>query len=337
MSKIKNTIEINGKIYDAHTGKHLGGADRLQDIIHQEVKQTRPKQDILPPVREPKRQAHLNRDPQKSTTLMRPVVKKPAVAVKQQTKAKSTERVKLGTPHHERIKRAEKVEKSPKIKRFNVHASSSAVRPKVPVRAAQLEVKEPAPVHKGPESTRAHNDWPVVDQFEKALQSASSHLEEFIDDAAASKRGRRLSYAAISLVAVLAIGFGAYQAVPTVKVKLAGNKAGFSADVPNYSPAGFGMSGSDAKAGEVTLSYKSRSDDKGFKITQSPSKWSSQSLVSNYLDGTGKKYETIHSNGKTIYTYDKVNATWVDGGIWFKVESNADLSNEQLIKIANGL
>ena len=266
---------------------------------------------------------------------MRPAVKKPAAQIHHQTKKEKTDNVRLGAPKQERIKRAKQVEKSPKISRFNVLASKSAATPKVPMRNDKLEVKEP-PKHR-PAPQPAEKSWPVVDQFEKAVHSASSHLEEFANEATRSKKNRKFAYSLVSLAVLAVIGFGAYQAVPMVQVKMAGNKAGFSPSLPSYSPAGFGLNSPAASSGEVTLSYKSRTDDKGFKITQEPSEWNSESLLHNFLTPANKEYKTVQSNGKTIYTYDKSNATWVDSGIWFKLESNADLSSEQLIKIADGL
>ncbi len=275
------------------------------------------------------------RHPQKSKTLMRSALKKPVVKA-QTSSPKKDKPINLGAPHKDRIKRAKTIEKSPKISRFNVLASSMPLKKEtVPVRQASLEVKQPPA--KNPVPTQA-DDWPVVEQFEKALQNASSHLEEFIDEAAQSKKGRKFAYATISLVFLAVLGVGAWQALPFVQVKMAASKAGFSASRPAYSPSGFSMDTPiETKPGEVTLSYKSRTDDKGFKITQTPSQWSSQALESNFLNSNNKEYQVVKTSGKTIYTYDKTNATWVDGGVWFKLESNADFSSEQIAKIANGL
>lgn len=337
MSPIKNTIDINGKIYDARTGRHIGSIDDIDELIGNEMAARKPA--VRAHTSHPrKKRAHqplaANRHPERSKTLMRPAVKKPVVKDDGPLKHQQPHRVSLGAPAKARVNRAKTTAKSPKIRRFNHNVHHHAVS-KVPKKLAPLPVKEPA--HKPASPTPAQNDWPVVDQFERAVQSASSHLEEFVDEAGSSKRNRRFAFATLTLVVLALVGFGAYQAMPIVKVKLAGNKAGFSPSVPSYSPSGYGLADPAAESGEITLPYKSRTDDKGFNITQAPSQWNSQSLVNNFLEPSGKQYQTVRSNGKTIYTYDKANATWVDGGIWFKVESNADLSNEQLIKIANGL
>jgi hypothetical protein len=183
-----------------------------------------------------------------------------------------------------------------------------------------------------------HHEWPVIDQFEKAMQEASSHLETFVDTAAKAKKKRKFAYVSVSIFTMVLIGLGAYQALPLAKIKLAGNKAGFAASLPKYSPSGYGMSDPKADYGKVVLPYKSRTDNtKDFSIVQEPSKWNSQALISDFLVTTNKKFQTVKGGGHTIYTYDGSNATWVDGGIWYKLEGNASLSQDQLVKIANGL
>jgi hypothetical protein len=186
--------------------------------------------------------------------------------------------------------------------------------------------------------SQQHHEWPVIDQFERAMQEASSHLETFVDTAAAAKKKRTFAYASVSLFAMVLIGLGAYQALPLAKIKLAGNKAGFVASLPKYSPSGYGMADPKADYGKVVLPYKSRTDNsKDFSIVQEPSKWNSQALISDFLVTTNKKFQTVKGGGHTIYTYNGSNATWVDGGIWYKLEGNANLSQDQLVKIADGL
>ncbi|HEX5796815.1 MAG TPA: DUF4367 domain-containing protein [Candidatus Saccharimonadales bacterium] len=362
MSPLRKTIRINGKEYDAVTGKPAQESiDPLTS--HEQFLKDIEKFDHLPlgskktfktraskarrlPVRIT---ADVRRSPQKSSTLMRPTVKKPSAKPPHKSAADVTEKpVPLTLPHNrDRERRAKQVPKSKKITKFNF-----AIKPHVvPVRKVDnLEVKHPRPhtqrtSHQSIDSitivkkpSRPQHDWPVIDQFEKAVQEASSHLETFVDEATHYKKRRKFAYATASLVAIFALGFTAYTAIPTAKVKLAGNKAGFSAEIPEYSPAGYGLQDPvEADYGKVTLSYKSRTDNKGFKLIQEPSKWNSDSLAANFLGAKDGEYRTVKGAGHTIYTYGESGATWVDGGIWFKLEGNASLSEDQLLKIANSL
>ncbi|HEX5455796.1 MAG TPA: hypothetical protein VFW77_00325, partial [Candidatus Saccharimonadales bacterium] len=341
------TIEINGVKYNAATGNLLADevgaistdteefAKYIEALDDLPIRSShKPEAKPAPKARKVRRQpvhiSDVKRHPQKSTTLMRPAVKKPA----HKSEATATEKPKplIRLPDDkERERRAKHIPKSKKIARFHfreVDDNRVNVRVMHDVRPMPVKVQDPPPANNSiviKKTTPEHHEWPVIDQFEKAMQEASSHLETFVDTAAKAKKKRKFAYASISLFAMVLLGLGAYQALPLAKIKMAGNKAGFAASLPKYSPSGYGMADPQADYGKVTLPYKSRTDDKDFKIVQEPSKWNSQALISDFLVTTDKKYQTIKGGGRTIYTYDNTNATWVDGGVWYKLEGNANL------------
>jgi len=279
---------------------------------------------------------HTLKATQKSTTLMRPAVKKPEHKADSQAhhanKPAHTPPIAKHVPE-ERLRRAGEVTRSPHIKRFN----SAAHRPAVVKRQEPVHVVHQRPAASREENVIQETIHESADQFEQVIHEATAHLETYVEEKT-SRKFRKLAFATASLSVILLCSFVVYQAVPAVKVKIAGSKAGFSADLPNYSPAGYGLEGNiAASSGEVTLAYSSRNDDKGYKVQQQPSNWNSQSLVSNFLLAENKSYQTYENNGKTVYIYDQTNATWVDGGIWYKIEGDASLTSDQLLRIANGL
>jgi hypothetical protein len=343
LSAPKKAIRINSKVYDISARRAIDPHKALRDLIKEEegapasiVSRTlsQPRQKKL--VRHISDIRHVNRKTEKSHTLMRPAVKKPAV--KPAPKKKIEEIPRVLPVNRERLTRAKTVQKSHSIKRFHHPAIS---QPTLQPKLQPVEVKQPSqPVAVAlPALPKPPvNNWPVIDQFEKAMQEASSHLETFADETVGTKKRRKLAYAIVSAAVVFGIGLGVYHEIPTAQVKIAASKAGFSPNLPSYSPSGFGLATPlKTSYGEVTLSYKSRTDDKSFDIVQSPSLWSSQSLVDNFLASSHKQYKTVKGTGRTIYTYDNSDATWVDGGIWYKVQGNADLSDDQLLKIADSL
>lgn len=340
----KNFIEINGNKYDADTGRlieqvpavsaektpkpgSIDGFVRRPGAIYKPTIIEKSEAKTSKPAKSHRPASSMDRKPQRSTTLMRPAVKKPshkpATTLKKHIEAP---KVQPGVPHG-RLKRAGEVQKSHKISRFRpMHSRSTVIKKSAPLAVAE----------KAHHKTESRED--LSTQLERAVENATSHLEHFVEDTKNSRKSRRFALVSISLSLVLVSGVLIYQAVPLAKVKVAGTKAGFSASLPSYSPAGFGMDGSvKATSGEVNLNYKSRTDDKGYHITQSPSDWNSQSLVNNFLLPSGKTFETYESNGTTIYVYDGSNATWVDGGIWYVLEGNASLTSDQLLRIANGV
>ena len=52
--------------------------------------------------------------------------------------------------------------------------------------------------------------------------------------------------------------------------------------------------------------------------------------------GCAGKYATYNDAGLTIYTYG-TDAAWVNGGVLYTVEGSANLSNEQIRRIATSL
>lgn len=332
MSDAKQIIDINGKRYDAQTGKlivvdnHINHARAVKaqpsqgGAIDGFVRRAgAPRQSIQPPTKQA-------RSVQKSQTLMRPGLEKPKHESPKPQPEKQA-KPQLAQASHHRIHRAKTVQKSAHVSKFG---HGRLVPNKVVKKTANLDVAKPARV-----STLAK----TTEQFEQAMHSATSHLEDFVPDSKSSQK-KRFVFGGMALVSLLVLGFLAWQMVPGIKVKYAGTRAGFSANLPGYNPAGFGLSGNvESVSGEVGLTYNSHTDDKSYKIKQYPSNWTSQSLLTNYVIPTygANNYQVYESQGKTIYIKDNSNATWVDGGIWYQLEGNATLTSDQLQRIVNSL
>lgn len=121
-------------------------------------------------------------------------------------------------------------------------------------------------------------------------------------------------------------------------MKLAASRSGVNGSLPSYQPAGFSLNGAVAyRPGQITINYKSNSDDRGFKVNQSASQWDSKTLLDDFVAINRNDYQTIQDKGKTVYIYDNNNATWVDSGIWYRIEGDSSLSSEQLLRIASSL
>lgn len=149
---------------------------------------------------------------------------------------------------------------------------------------------------------------------------------------------RVMGIATSALSVLLLVGFIAYQNVPNLNMQLASSRAGVAGSLPAYRPSGFALQKSiHHEPGKVTLSYQSNTDTtRAFAISQENSEWNSETLLENYINADNRAYQTHQSSGKTIYLYDN-NATWVDGGIWYRVEGNAALSSDQLVRLASSL
>lgn len=349
MGTPKTTIELNGKRYDARTGKIISDepGPAIASTPQPKPAQTHSGQILDGFVRRPTRSLkpaktnvnNTERKPEKSKTLMRPAVKKPAVIKNDIQPTKRTPRVEPS--QIARASRAETAEKSPLISRFNnaTHSNISKKTGHLPVVSvagakAQLQAVE---------SSSAKQ----LKQFEDAINNATSHLKE-LEKGTVKKskllnrigfRNRAVNLASLSLAVLVLGGFFAYQNAPAIEMRVAASRSGVSARLPGYKPTGYGVAGNvKSEPGKVSVSFKSRSDsDKTFTISQQTSNWTSASLLANQFASTNQQYQTFDNDGKTVYIYDNSNATWVDKGIWYKVEGNASLTSDQLLKISSSL
>src|SRR5690606_11826796 len=143
---------------------------------------------------------------------------------------------------------------------------------KLPVTLTPMAVRPaPAtalPAHK-PISLSAN---PII---ERGLKNATSHTNTYTapkkTKAKRKKPGKLATYGAGALAAVLLVGVIALQNKPKLEVWYASSRSGVDAHVPGYLPAGFAINDLKYSQNQVEMSYKSNSDERSFKITQTSS------------------------------------------------------------------
>lgn len=281
---------------------------------------------------------------------MRHIVHQPAPSLKRRTKSVTRTDVLTRKPQFDiapkqsiqtvdphRLQRAKRIARSRLISRFGnlqLQPAHTAAASKPP--AATLKpIALPAISH-----VEAPIRQPSDDIFERALATANSHRQPPYA-AKPAKRGHRLhrtvSIAASSLAIVLIIGFIAYQNAANLHMRLAAARAGISATLPGWQPNGFHVGSFSYGTGTVTVSFFNAAANRSFSLTQTASNWSSSALLSEYVYPNNDSYDTITSAGTTIYTYGSNNATWVNGGIWYKLDTNGILSTSQIVRIADSM
>lgn len=331
-------IELNGKRYDALTGTIVRSSVQPKSVSHShksidgftKSKTSTPRTVVSVP-------AHRV---EKSNTLMRTAVKKPVNS--KETIIPTTVSKDILKPHlnhavtKTKITKAQQIPKSELIKRF------SEVSGPLHLKHKPLSSHHSSNVVHAVSTAKATPD----NIIEGGLANATSHEQQPMKK---SKRHttlarklrlspRTLSSVYLVLAVIIISGFFVYQNSPNLSMRLASAKAGVHGSLPNYKPAGFAISGGISyKPGQITVSYKSNSDDRNFRIIQNTSAWDSNSLLENYVAVNRQDYQTIQDGGKTVYLYDGSNATWVDGGIWYRVEGNSQLNSDQLLHLASSL
>lgn len=291
---------------------------------------------------------HIKRHtPVKSQTLMRSAVKKPQASLKRSAKTVTHSHALVAQPDiaiikklshptidARREKRAHTVPHSKFIQRFaKPKERFASVSTSIVATSASL-----APV-----TTPVSHPQKSHDIFEQALRRANSHLEPTPTGIKRAKRrksktGRRVLGASASALAVLLItGFFAFQNEANLTIHYASNKAGFSANLPSYRPAGFKAGNFTYSPGLVGVTFKN-GDNQSFSLIQKQSAWDSSALVANYVANADKQqYRSIESAGRTVYLYGNNNATWVNGGIWYRIVSNGSLTTNDLLNVATSI
>ena len=356
----QDVIEINGKKYDAVTGRLVTATEPAKipssTVAHIAHTNQHPKTGVVLDgfVKKPSQHSmakrevmHSKKVAQKSHTLMRAAVKKPTAVSSPVQQTSVQHKAQLGSSPT-RQKAANHVPKSPLISRYgDVQHRSSVVKKLQP-----LAVKQPvptqtnhAPVHASmttaPVQTVHHTA--TNNHIEKALAHATAHQNESLPHIKKRKKlahklgvtPKAMAVSTSVLAGVLLGGFFAIQNVPNLSVRVAAARAGFDANMPGYKPSGYSFSGPiNYSPGQVTITFKSNTDNKAYSVTQRASNWNSDALLSNYVVAENKQYQTYLDRGRTLYIYDGSNATWVDNGVWYQVEGDAEITTDQLVRIA---
>jgi hypothetical protein len=349
----KTTITINGRLYDAITGMPITAGAASSQPASTEVRAavkapTRSFNDIGPrpavkartpqPTPAKTHTAHNHKPhaaqvvhsrPQKSQTLYRQALKKPVVEHQPAS-----------------LHSSELPERSPMISRFSKNVTHHPqLNPKPQPEEAQIA---PAQIH--PTVAKVvHAAQPAADEPQlsgKALkeQLIKNRLAE-VDDAPAKKektrwfaRRPRLATILTSTLALLILGgYITYMNLPIISMKVAASRAGVNATMPGYHPDGYGLNGPITYApGEVTINYKSTTNDSTFKLTQKPSTWDSQAVLDNFVTKQTETFLTFQERGIKVYTYDN-KAAWVNAGLLYTIEGTASLSSDQVLRLATSM
>ena len=146
---------------------------------------------------------------------------------------------------------------------------------------------------------------------------------------------RRLVSVGSTAIAVLLLGaYFTYINMPALSTRIAASQASY----PNYQPSGYSLNGPVAyQQGSVIMKFAANGSNENFTLAQTRSEWDSSAVLENYIKPKSHdKYTTTAANGLTIYSYG-THAAWVNAGILYTVDGNAELAPEQIQKIAASL
>ncbi len=284
---------------------------------------------------------------QKAQTLMRGGLKKPARHLQSRIQrlaprtSVETEYRSKTTPRHARVSR------------FGIPGASARQAP-VPRQTLSGEIVSrgrPAPETVSaaaapmPSMVASVSHQRLERLLDEALTKADAHKEALRYQAARhfwQRRGfsgRRRWLVLLGILVVIGGGvFFAWQAVPSLSVKVAGLRAHISAVMPSYKPDGFKSLPAAATSGAVTIPYKSTTNPSAaYDVIQTQSDLTS-SLVGQNVVPKGAAVQTSDVNGNTVYIYGSENdAAWVNNGVLYTIKNKASLNSDELLNIVKGI
>lgn len=342
----KNTLVINGKVYDAITGLPVAAPDAVptparatitvtdQAVAPAEVK-------AIARARSPHHAASAHRTTRRSATLRRDVLKKPTA----QTQTSSIRR-KVQIGH---------VAKSEHISHFAAHpqplqrqsAPNTAKRHDITpakhaapaiVRHTHAKVTKPVNTPQPALSSRALKEHLIAERLASVETPRGTHTTHSKRRSLFARQPRVASLITASFAVMVLGGYLTYLSMPGLSVRVAAAQADVAATFPDYHPDGYRFTGPVAFApGQVAINFEANGGTTGYTVTEQKSSWDSQAVYDNIVAQAGNSnYVTNSQQGLTIYTFDG-DAAWVNKGILYTVSGDAPLSNEQLLRIASSL
>jgi len=345
VGKQQNILELNGKQYDALTGKLLVPTEKKPSSSHKSSQQSGVVLDGITRSRQHTASVVMHSKTQRSHTLMRTAVHKPVASKTRHTINNDSQSLNTGHIIH-RSTNAHSAPKSALISKFGSNTTSFTKK------VAPLSV-QPEPIQEAPAMLAHHFTPPhhsrhshAKNPFDNALEHAQSHKQPKLKKTSLRHRAahklrttpRAMNISAALLSGLLILAFFVYQNVPNLAMKVATTRAGIAGHLPSYNPSGFSFSGPiHYSPGQITFSYKSNSDDRNFTVSQKASEWNSETLLQDFVAVKHPEYQTLQDKGKTIYVFEGSNATWVNGGIWYRIEGASALNTDQLLRLASSL
>ena len=176
----------------------------------------------------------------------------------------------------------------------------------------------------------------VASQHEHLSRLLDVMATETSDSHRKKAQPSRASFAASAAAIAIIGGYVWLHNYPQMALSSAADKAGFSASLPSFVPSSYNLKGNPNYApGLVTLDFSSPSFKDPLKVTQQPTAWDSSSLLDNYVAVRTQNYAAVNGQGLTIFILNgSQQATWINHGIWYSVEGAANLSRDQLLKMA---
>lgn len=336
----KNTVVINGRLYDASTGLPVVEAQKVEkkpeitiapaprpdfvsgmgDIV---AKNSAKRQESVASIPVPRSQPiHIAaKKPNRSQTLSRQFVQKPAAKI-------VDNRARTSSPLINTSPMVTKFAKKPVVAPVAKRAPEP-VQHDLAVRVERQRAAKRDEIVQKPANSRELKEALIREQMDKPHTKAKTPKTK--------RRFVIMSIASAAFTLVLIGGYFTYVNMPSLSVRVAASRAGVNAKYPEYNPSGYRIDGPVAfSPGQVTINYRSNTNDQRYSISQQNSNWDSSAVLENKVQPESDKYQTLSQKGLTVYKYDN-KASWVNGGVLYTIDGDASLSTDQVLKIVDSI
>lgn len=357
--KSKNTIELNGRHYDATTGalldstpasraapKTIDGVFRTPVVTTDAATGPTPAQ-ITRQAHKVAVHAKAHRT-ESSKTLMRGAVKRPEPQARQHAQGALQRAVPslIATKQSVRVvdeRRLARAKATPRNPSITHHATSAADGVRVLAAAATPLAPRTLPGKPGPTvpavpAPRQTNK--PLDIFEHAIANAGHFVDVQSRKHHFKQQARRhaLSMVAGTLAFIVIASFALYQNTPGLQLKVASLRAGVPAGMPDFQAAGFAYNG--VKAGDGTLAIGFSGKNGTYQLVQQPTNWNDSDMIQNIGSTTASgypAYTTVSAQSTTVYRMGSTNATWVANGTWYTISGTHSLSDSQVAALVENI
>ncbi|MBR2587240.1 DUF4367 domain-containing protein [Candidatus Saccharibacteria bacterium] len=268
---------------------------------------------------------------QRSTTLNRKYVKKPAKVAAVDSVAKR---------RAEDLKRRQAL--ADKINRERL----AALKAGKTLREASVPPAAPKPLSATIERSlvspaKSERATKVKDSAVKSALQSVANLESNSSSSIAPKRtlgAKKLLLAfGCAALAVGVVGYFVSMNTPDISVRVAAMQTGIDAAYPTYVPRGYSLSDIVSEDKKISMSF-SGSDKDSFTLSEEKTAWDNETLESSFVKATwGNNYTSVREQGITIFISGS-SATWINGNILYKITASGNnLTKKQIKSIVTSL
>lgn len=270
---------------------------------------------------------------QKSTTLNRKVVAKPLIE-KRKISTKTSTINKSATNNKHKITRKKILTNPPKTTFDNISIDEISFDD-IPMAAPPIQNNFKTPteirIEEQLKKADAHLNFKQKDSLKKELKNNKPRKLH-----PRHKKALSISFSFASLMVFMSLAL--LLNLPMISMAIVNKKVGFKAQMPEYTPAGYGIVSPIGYAnGRVVLKFKSNSSDFSYQIEQKPTKWTTDTLKEQVTSSSGSQYLSQSLGGLTIYFTDNNTATWIDNGLLYTLKGDSGLSSDQIASIASSI